>query len=179
MTEYQWKTFAYNKVNPNLAGAYIEHLTEEEGFVTPYMLVKRSEDVDAPLHPLFEWDDTVAAEKFRIEQGRGVLRNLVIVREETPDHDSVTVRAFVNVTLPDDEENKDTARGWVSIGRALNDDTMRNELLISALLDIQAFERKYSTLKDSQKLSAVFDAIAEVLEANKELLSQGMGVAEG
>lgn len=38
-----------------------------------------------PLHPAFEWDDTVAAERFRTEQARKLIKSIRVVYEDRPD----------------------------------------------------------------------------------------------
>jgi len=44
------------------------------GRLTPDAIVDDAKSHDSPLHEHFEWDDSVAAGKFRIDQARGLIR---------------------------------------------------------------------------------------------------------
>lgn len=41
-----------------------------DGAVGPEQLVERARPGDSPIHHLFEWDDAVASERYRLEQAR-------------------------------------------------------------------------------------------------------------
>ena len=41
------------------------------GRVTPEEVIDAARRTDSPLHDYFDWDDTSAAHKYRIEQARG------------------------------------------------------------------------------------------------------------
>jgi hypothetical protein len=51
-------------------------LESETGTITPEALVDDARADDSPLHELFEWDNSVAAEKFRLHQARVVLKSV-------------------------------------------------------------------------------------------------------
>ena len=71
-----------------------------EGLLRPADVVEAARDPESPLHSHFEWDDTEAAEKWREEQARQLIRN---VRIEVGTSSPVLVRAFVS--LPVDRQN--------------------------------------------------------------------------
>lgn len=55
--------------------------------ITPQEIVEKARDENSELHKCFEWDDTIAAEKYRIQQAKTILLNLVVInidKEETP-----------------------------------------------------------------------------------------------
>lgn len=156
MTDYAWKTpRVFGHVDPTAAGGFVESLIEKHGSVRPMTLVNESRPADAVLHPVFEWDDTVAAERFREEQGRGVLKNLVVISPATEARsDPVELRAFVPVTIKKDED-----RGYVTIEEVLHTPDYLEEMLDRARRDLLSFERKYEMLKDEDDLASVFTAI--------------------
>ena len=137
-------------IKPNLAqaiGNECERL-EAEGRLTPQSLVDASRPEDAPLHGCFEWDDTVAAEKWRQTQAAYIIRSVEVTVEET----SEPTRAFV-ATI------KDNKREYQSIGYVLRDTNSREYLLEQAKKELLSFKRKYQNLFE---LSQVFDAIEGV-----------------
>jgi hypothetical protein len=63
------------------------------GEITPQEVVAAARSAEHPLHPVFEWDDTVAAEGYRKSQARDLLRSVVAVIPERPA--ARPTRAFV------------------------------------------------------------------------------------
>lgn len=51
--------------------------------LNPHDIVDESRDDDAILHPFFEWDDSVAAEEYRVGQARRLSRSVYIVTPST------------------------------------------------------------------------------------------------
>jgi len=53
-------------------------IREEYGSLTPHNVVQAATDPDHPLHTEFEWDNTIAGHKYRLDQARRLIR---VVRE--------------------------------------------------------------------------------------------------
>lgn len=140
---YQWKIPGIIPVDAQTAGEELERIYKRDGAVSPDAIVKDNADPTAPLHGCFEWDDTKAAHKYRLTQAQTIIRTIVTVCD-TPQQ-TQPVRAFVSV-----QNNYRPTR------IVMEDDGMRNELLATALSELQAFKRKYAALSE---LSAVFEAI--------------------
>ena len=50
----------------------------EKGVLTPDAVVADARNVTSPLHGYFTWDDTEAANQFRLEQARTLIRNIKV-----------------------------------------------------------------------------------------------------
>lgn len=87
---YQWKPGSRFKVDANTAGAVCGQL-EAAGNLSAKSLLDASRPEDAPLHSEFEWNDSIAAEKFREGQARNIINHLVVRLDEKPD---TPVRGF-------------------------------------------------------------------------------------
>lgn len=118
---------------------------EREGNLNAKALVDASRDENAPLHDMFEWDDAIAAEKYREEQAKKIIRSIELVIEDKP----MNFRAFSSIA----------PKVYQSTQSAMSRDDTRMILLNNAKTELQAFKRKYSTLKE---LSEVFEAIDNV-----------------
>lgn len=120
-----------------------------QGKKTAKDLVDASRPEDAPLHRMFEWDDFVAAEKFREAQGREIIRHIVEV-PETEEEKKTTpiVRTFFQI----DPDTHDYEPTYV----IMNDEEKRARLLRIAKGELAQFRIKYNSLKE---LSEVFKAI--------------------
>jgi hypothetical protein len=51
----------------------VDALLERDGKVTPEALVEAARDPDSPAHPYFDWDDSVAAVKWRLAQATSMI----------------------------------------------------------------------------------------------------------
>lgn len=142
---YKVKSGARLKVSAQVAGEECERL-ESEGRLTPQALVDESRPEDAPLHGCFEWDDTVAAEKWRQAQAAYIIRSVEVTVEESVE----PVRAFV-ATITDE------SREYRSVGYVLRRADSREALLDSARRDLLAFRRKYQTLHELADVIAAID----------------------
>ena len=84
---------------------------EIQGRLTPDAVVLAASDPDHPLHLDFEWDDDVAAAKYRVEQARSLIRAVRLV-VSTQVHE---MKAPVYVRDPDANPTK---QGYVRIETA-------------------------------------------------------------
>lgn len=152
---YKWETPIYT-VDANIVGREIQKIEEEKGSVTKQDMVDRARKKSNPMHDLFEWDDTVAAEKYRCTQAGDILRNLKIVVEGDGQQIS---RAWVNVQKV---APNCTAR-YVNVEVALRDEVMKNTVFENALKELENFKRKYESLHEFETL---FDEIDKLIEQN-------------
>jgi len=71
-------------VSPSKAAREAMVALEHRGRLTAAAVVDSARDPQSPLHRYFEWDDTSAAESWRLEQARSLIRSVrVIVTYET------------------------------------------------------------------------------------------------
>lgn len=165
MYEYQWKLFPKKyPVDAQTAGEAIAEIALRRGGVTPQILVEESRDNTSTLHPIFEWDDSIAGEKYRLSQGADVLRGLVIIKaSENQDDEPEIIRAFVNVAPLKDT----TERKWVPIEQAINDPKLYEQLVNRAYQDLVTFEKKYALLRNEARLKKLFAVLDVVLKEDR------------
>ena len=142
---YQWKTGSQHKVSAAVAAEVMDKLAAEER-LNPTELVEESRPEDAPLHSEFEWDDSIAAEKWRKEQAGALIRHLV-VRVEANNTEYPTRQYFMV---------QQEANTYEPIHVILKDEDKTAMLLDQAKRELQAFKAKYAGLKE---LAKVFEAI--------------------
>jgi hypothetical protein len=149
---YGYKDKARFPVSPQVAGEEITRIrAEHAGFFTPGALVVASMPSDAPLHSVFEWDDSAAAVAYRNDQAKALIRSVVVVNSNDPATEPV--RAFVSVIPPDQDRPS-----YTTIAAAMSDADLREQVLGQALADIRAFERKYSRFLDLSGVVAAFES---------------------
>ena len=118
------------------------------GNLTPRSVVDDARPEDAVLHPCFEWDDGVAAGKYREDQARYIIRGVVAQMPEAGE-DAAPVRAFVSVVQNDQQS-------YTSTAHAMSDADLRQQVLQRAWSELQDWRDRY---KDYKELAAVFTAI--------------------
>lgn len=147
MCKYEWAQGSRVDGDPEIAGEICARL-EKEGRLSAKELVNESRDENSPLHDMFEWDDAIAAEKYREVQASKIIRSIVVKVEDSP----LPFKAFSSVA----------PQQYVSTKKALSRDATRKILLDSAKRELEAFRRKYATLTE---LADVFSAIDDVMAA--------------
>lgn len=111
---------------------------------TPEEVLEKAKDPASELHKCFEWDDTKAAEKYRLYQARQVMCNLVFVT----DTDEEPVRVLYQLTVEKSEYHPTKLIMQKPDEYAL--------LLQKAKDELNAFKRKYNILKE---LKTIFNEI--------------------
>lgn len=152
---YQWKQASRVHLDAELVGKAFEAIEQRDGNITPARVVDEARPENAPLHPAFEWDDTVAAETYRMEQAKYLIRMLVVT--DVHPEQTEPVRGLVSVIIkPADEEEDAGEWKWpgagkqcyVSTARALQDDVWRRQVLRQALWELSCWERRYQHLEE-------------------------------
>lgn len=137
--------------NEEIVG-FLKALAESRGgALSPEDVVRAAKPASSPIHDQFEWDDSEAARRYRLQQAGELLRVSVEVIE-AGGRDTFMVRAFTSLST-DRDKGGTSYRATVSV---LTDKEMRAQMLVDALAELRAFERKYATLKE---LASVFAAI--------------------
>lgn len=122
---------------------------EQGGRLSTAAIIEDARDEGSPFHKYFEWDDPVAAEKWRAEQAGQLIRGIVTV--VTRGDVSHSIRAFVNVTEGQEHHYTTTAH-------ALSDDGLREQVLRKAWEELQGWYQRYREYKE---LSVVFAAVEQ------------------
>lgn len=97
---YEWKVPKY-RLPAQKAGEELERIERKHGVVTPRNVLEESRPGKAILHDLFEWNDSRAAERFRLEQAQEIIGNIAVVHV-VQDAPRTPVRAFVKTIRSED-----------------------------------------------------------------------------
>ena len=73
----------------------LQDLYDKYGMLTPGLVVIAAENPGHELHDRFEWDDSIAAARYRLTQAAAIIRSVKVTVERGPDKDPIRVRAFV------------------------------------------------------------------------------------
>lgn len=154
-TTYKWNGHQPGGVTAQVAGEELHRIEQHHGRLNAADVVEHSRAPRAPLHPIFEWNDNIAAEKFRIIQAGRIIRCVVVERPLTSGA-PVQVRAFHS--LPTERKpNEDTAptRTFRSVDAIMADAQARTALIHQAAQDLQSWIAKYENLQGVAAAAAV------------------------
>ena len=143
----------------DIFGRRIEKLKDKSGIIDPKTLVNDAQSPKSPLHKAFDWDDTSAAEKYRLQQARQLISAVeVIIESSEKDQETRTVRAFYHVT----EEGHD--RSYVSLESVQGNVDYRNQVINDALQKLTLWRERYQQYKE---FAPIVEAIDKVVEKQK------------
>lgn len=134
-------------------GSLRDHLLairDKRGALTPKIVLDEARDPNHPLHGSFEWDDSVAGEKYRLGQARKLLQ--VRYKQEVGG-EVRDLRAFMvsRPTAaadddPDAEERPDSE--YVPVEEIILDPIAKQLMLNQMARDWRNFERRYRGMKE-------------------------------
>jgi len=119
----------------------------DDKLLHPEQVVTFARDPETKLHKHFEWDDTAAAEKYRVDQARQLIRVVVT----TLPNSKREVQIYCS--LPDDQHN---GGGYRVQRDVMADMTMRAFRLAAARREMELFAAKYSDLTELAPIIAAF-----------------------
>jgi hypothetical protein len=128
--------------------------SEHGGVLRAADVVEYARDPETALHQRFEWNDTKAAEQYRLWQARELIRVVVQTR---PANDAAT-RVYVSLT----DDRRNDGGGYRTLDEVMRSKTMREALLKQAHADMVRFETTY------RQLSELASVIAAMRSARKQ-----------
>lgn len=147
---------AAKMADPNMVGQHLELLREKcKGELTPGDVVNDARNPNSPLHPFFEWDDCVAAEQYRLQQARGLIRAVVAIYV-SDDNPAVRQKAYVHIREPGANHYRETQH-------ALSQQKTREAVLRRAWEELVQWRKRYADLKEFADLVDTIDATAKKL----------------
>lgn len=117
---------------------------------TPEDIVEKAKDPTTELHKCFDWDDTIAAAKWRKHTARLICCSLqVVVAEE--EKEPVTYRLI---------QNDRSEQAYKPVTLTVRNDSEYDRLLKQAKMELKAFKERYKRITE---LETVIDEIDRII----------------
>lgn len=142
----EWKIKGLYKADAETVYKEITALGES---FSPADIVEAARNESSELHKCFEWDDSIAAEKYREHQARMVIAQLV-VRTETTDNTPVSVRVI---------SSANAMNSYMPTKMLIRSESEYADLLERAKRELRAFQQKYITVVELQDIFAMIDTL--------------------
>jgi len=153
-------------------GRHIEALcNKKNGAITPQELLNDARKKSSPLHDAFEWDDTHAAELYRLWQARKILGAITLVIEEKKPEAKAAgitdarfmktrepVRAFVNI------RGEERSYKPIELLTKQEDRSWHEQLIGDAQIKIINIKNEIKNLKNIDHIIEVLDKLEAMLK---------------
>ena len=150
---------ARNRADPQKLGEALEAISAKSGGrLTPPSVVEAARDKKSPLHKHFEWSDPAAAEAYRLDQARSLIRCIHVESTET---ENGLARAFLSI------KDKD-GTAYRSLSEVMSSADLQAKVLAAAERDLISFENRFRDLTD----------ICELIRAARERIAVRRGKNE-
>jgi hypothetical protein len=155
MAAYEYAVKGLCKVPAQKVGELMEKLERSKNGLSPSSLLEASRKDGTLLHEYFDWDDTSAAEKWRLSQAQGLILNVRVVIKETDSDHEIKERGFV--------ATPDRKSAYVSLQTAFSNEEWKKSLLNQVKTDMETFIAKYRRLQEVQSVIAQMELVKESL----------------
>lgn len=88
----------FSAATVRLIKAALKVVRRQYGSITPAHIVDFARSTKSPLHRFFEWDNTKAAERYRLDQARGMVQRVRLRMVVQGRRTAVPVRVYTSVT---------------------------------------------------------------------------------
>lgn len=133
---YKWKAAGF-KANADKVGKELEKIEKTGELTNVNILEYARKNKKSELNKCFEWDNTIAGEKFRLFQANQILQSISIVVKEEPEE---TTKAFVNI------RTKEETKVFKNIVSVLQNDEEYSQLKAKAERDFISYKEKYNKI---------------------------------
>ena len=158
-TEYTFAAADNGVLTDNQAqfvGPELLRIKREREVVKASIVVDTARPQDALLHSFFTWDDGKAAELYREDEARHLIRSVLIIK--VGQEEIEPVRAFVSVRAVRGEKRFE-GQGYITTLQAVSEPKYRDQVLEEARKELVGWRKRYVALKE---FAAVFSAIDEL-----------------
>ena len=134
---------------------------KNRGFLTPEAVVAYAKNKNSALHKYFTWNDTEAAERWRLEEASRLIRRIYVT--VLPGKKQYKIRAYVSLSA-------DRGRGgYRDTIEVMSDEDLRIQMIEDVKEELQAFRKKLRVV------SVVADRYAQQIEDTLEAETVKMG----
>lgn len=156
-TAYEFGDGSRLKTDIDAAAAVkeLERIRKKHGVLTPRSVWEESRKPSAVFHAEFEWDEKKAAEAYRDDQARCVIRAVHILQGD------VRPRAYVHV-------NTDRGSHYEPIQKAMRNADLRRQVLAEAQSYLAAARNKLAVYDSYMDLLGMVNATIEAVQARRE-----------
>lgn len=123
---------------------------DPNGLLRPEAIVQAATSPDSPLHKHFTWDNSAAAEAYRIWEARALIKRVQLYVEPL----DIKVKMFTSLG-----SDRATGFGYRLMTDVMASTDLRAEMLATALKELGTMQSRYQHLEEFSKL---WDTVEEI-----------------
>jgi hypothetical protein len=170
---FQFREGCHVRGDAQVVGERLESIRAKQQALTPELVLADARAARSPLHQFFEWDDSIAAERYRLDQAGHLIRAVVVTFQQNdpeperqvqltgvpaqPHPPARPVRAFLAIKSEDGEP------GYVGTAEAMADPSMRQQVIAKAHAELDSVSRRYRELRELSEVFVALDRVGELL----------------
>lgn len=149
---------------------------EKSKGLTAEALLESAKNKNSSLHDFFEWDDTLAGEKFRLCQARILINEVKVIIEEKEYYAFENVQVSVvkssgksgssnSAELEDyDESENETLRVYKPVVEILSTEELRNQVIMASLRQLEYWNQQNSKYEEFSPIVKSFSKVKKTLD---------------
>lgn len=145
-------------MDSGLIATELARIAGRSGKLTPQAVVDEARNPEHPLHACFDWDDETAAEAWRLEQARTLIRSVRV--EITTEERTISTVYYVR-----DPEKGAGEQGYVELPKLKRKPDLAREALVAE------FARAASALQRARDLAAALEMVGEIDEITTRIVA--------
>ena len=160
---YKWAQNYHSSADPAKVAAELEEIRRRSaGVIVTEVVLEEARNETTELHLCFEWQDDLAAEKFRMIQARTVVNSLRVVMEDASDNQE-PARIYINVPSSDATHTNH----YVLRQEAVCREETRGFVIARAVQELQNWTQKYGDLEEFAEITQILQRLCteEVIPA--------------
>ena len=142
-------------------GERLKQLEEKKGYITPNLVLQDAKKASSPLHDYFEWDNSRAAEAYRLKQAGELIRCITVTIIN--DGEQQKVRRYYSVKS-DPVLELEEPKMYVPLETICTDVDKKEEVIRYALRELKGWRERYAIY---QELGPLVKYIDEFIEKRK------------
>lgn len=131
----------------------LNRIERSQGIITPQAVVDFAKPKSSPLHKYFQWDDTIAAARYREWQARELIAK-VEVKVSGTNH---IIRQFVNVSVRD--ENDVEVQGYMHIENTEKSASLKDQVLSYARSQLLLWKKRFGGYKEFYEVVKAIESL--------------------
>lgn len=142
-------TFGVSKKNARIIYGELCKIHKNHKRLDRELVLDAARPKRSKLHKFFEWDDTIAANNWRLRQAAKLIGSIKIIVINKKTKVERSVRCFVSIIEDSGAQGGGTTRSYEAIDDVMNDPQTRKQYLDGFIIRMEQLQAEYSFLKEA------------------------------
>jgi hypothetical protein len=157
----------FDKSKVQLYGKELDKISQKNnGTLTPTDVVDEARDMNNPLHEVFEWDNSEAADRYRLQQARQLINHITVDIK----YNNTNREQKAWISLDETPDDVDTNKVYVTVERVLTEKPLREQMLLSAIKEAEYWQNKYTEYRELNRIFTSIKLTKKVIQKKLKVI---------